>query len=613
MIWPQDMQDDPMTVGHGAEDDFSKFLDLDTDFQFGGLDNGNSGIDTPMGRLAFGGHHSQQPTPHDMRYNGQPLSLDLSGNPDPMSFGNQQFQPFQQQYHPVQMPHGYNVPPTPVSSEMQAAKYGQQIDGSAQLMFERQQVSFTPLVSPAQTPLTHAYSMPQYGTADDFFSPLTSPAIEAQQAFSSARTTASPIDLSAEGVSKPTSAPRTRRRKNSTATRPNRSVKQSPVVKPQARRRKASLTNIAPEKLSQLISHANQQMRQTGAVPSHVLPGTADNSGDSVSPEPLSEALMRPPPVPAAERSPAGLVPSQDNSGNGVTPSALMSMPNKPPTGKSIETPTIHEDRMEDIMLPDAAAPVPLNAAAGAPGRISSDNDATPTLAAKAAKTSAQSTPRGMLPRSVTSDGFSKPSKDSRPGSGRGSKKRSGTTNGTISPALRPKISPSISPLVPSSGEFFVHSRSPMLMKSGPGMSHLSAETSALYLASKSNYQNIIDGTHLPGVSYPEALAENLSSKRTSHKIAEQGRRNRINLALKEIEALLPPDIMSPTIKKEKENESASKSAAAQGASKASTVEMAIVHIKNLQTELEETKAKLAMAEKKLSEGGSSAGSQVSD
>jgi hypothetical protein len=33
-------------------------------------------------------------------------------------------------------------------------------------------------------------------------------------------------------------------------------------------------------------------------------------------------------------------------------------------------------------------------------------------------------------------------------------------------------------------------------------------------------------------VSYPEALAENLSSKRTSHKIAEQGRRNRINTGM---------------------------------------------------------------------------------
>jgi hypothetical protein len=159
-------------------------------------------------------------------------------------------------------------------------------------------------------------------------------------------------------------------------------------------------------------------------------------------------------------------------------------------------------------------------------------------------------------------------------------------------------------------------------------MSHFSAETSALYLASKSNYQNILEGTHLPGVSYPETLAENLTSKRTSHKIAEQGRRNRINLALKEIETLLPQTILAPQGKKDRSGsqeaaeaaeageagEAESKSsAAAQGTSKASTVEMAIVYIKSLQSELKETKDKLDAAEKRLAEGSSSGDSLSSD
>lgn len=150
-------------------------------------------------------------------------------------------------------------------------------------------------------------------------------------------------------------------------------------------------------------------------------------------------------------------------------------------------------------------------------------------------------------------------------------------------------------------------------------MAHLSAETSALYLASKSNYQNILEGTHLPGVSYPDTLAENLTSKRTSHKIAEQGRRNRINLALKEIEALLPQSIVASQNKKDKASsqdsgEADSKSSAAnQGASKASTVEMAIVYIKSLQSELKVAQDKLDAAEKKLAEGNSSAESQTSE
>lgn len=159
------------------------------------------------------------------------------------------------------------------------------------------------------------------------------------------------------------------------------------------------------------------------------------------------------------------------------------------------------------------------------------------------------------------------------------------------------------------------------LNQAGPGMAHLSPETSALYLASKSNYQNILEGTHLPGVSYPETLAENLTSKRTSHKLAEQGRRNRINVALKEIEALLPSSILAANAKKDRassqENDDGESkpTASAQGTSKASTVEMAIVYIKSLESELKETKGKLEAAEKKLAEGGggSSGESQASE
>ena len=135
----------------------------------------------------------------------------------------------------------------------------------------------------------------------------------------------------------------------------------------------------------------------------------------------------------------------------------------------------------------------------------------------------------------------------------------------------------------------------------------VSPETSALLLASKSNYQNILEGTHLPGVSYPENLSTNLTSKRTSHKLAEQGRRNRINTALQEMASLLPPttptangkastgsskDVPSETIM--------TGSAAQQSNSKANTVEVATEYIKSLQKELREVKSQLEVAEKKL-------------
>lgn len=128
---------------------------------------------------------------------------------------------------------------------------------------------------------------------------------------------------------------------------------------------------------------------------------------------------------------------------------------------------------------------------------------------------------------------------------------------------------------------------------------NVSAETSALLLASKSNYQNILEGTHLPGVLYPETLSTNLTSKRTSHKIAEQGRRNRINTALQEIASLLPPQT-PPTLANgqagEKPNVSATMttgSAAQQSNSKASTVELAIEYIRTLRAENQRLKDKL--------------------
>ena len=149
----------------------------------------------------------------------------------------------------------------------------------------------------------------------------------------------------------------------------------------------------------------------------------------------------------------------------------------------------------------------------------------------------------------------------------------------------------------------------------------MSPETSALLLASKSNYQNILEGTHLPGVSYPEALSTNLTSKRTSHKIAEQGRRNRINNALQEIAALLPSSSTATngaSITNYHDGCGSSGgdttgvnmttgTAAQQSNSKASTVELAIDYIKSLQQELRDTKGKLEVAEKKLEEGNATA------
>jgi hypothetical protein len=160
----------------------------------------------------------------------------------------------------------------------------------------------------------------------------------------------------------------------------------------------------------------------------------------------------------------------------------------------------------------------------------------------------------------------------------RGSKKRGSVGSVQVSPALRPKISPNIKPLLPGG---------------------VTAEDTASHLlATKSNYQRILEGNTVPGVSYPSELSTNLTSKRTSHKIAEQGRRNRINSALQEIATLLPHPPKESKIP-EPEIDKKDKSGAVPN-SKASTVEMAIDYIKQLQKEVAEANRRAEEAEKKL-------------
>lgn len=122
----------------------------------------------------------------------------------------------------------------------------------------------------------------------------------------------------------------------------------------------------------------------------------------------------------------------------------------------------------------------------------------------------------------------------------------------------------------------------------------MDSQTQALLIASRSNYENILSGNLPAGVSYPADLSTNLTSKRTSHKLAEQGRRNRINDALKEMQILLPAKFAAKTKDGEgsgsgSNNQSTSRSApqAQSGNSKAATVENAIEYIKHLQTEMQ--------------------------
>jgi hypothetical protein len=160
----------------------------------------------------------------------------------------------------------------------------------------------------------------------------------------------------------------------------------------------------------------------------------------------------------------------------------------------------------------------------------------------------------------------------------------------------------------------------------------LTEDQHTLFLASRSNYQNLIEGTSLPGVSYPSDLPTQLTSKRTSHKIAEQGRRQRINFALTEMNKLLPKE--SPVIgakngsgtnddDDDDDDDDFKKGGGGKGGgnSKAATVEAAIRYIHVLQAkeakvkeekdkvarENEQLRKRLEELEKKCASGPSSA------
>ena len=524
-------------------------------------------------------------------------------------------------------------------------------------------MNFTPLVSPAVTPLDTQFRLPEYTMPGEYFSPLTSPALEAQNQQhamqrsvygairgSDTSDTTSPIDMNIDlnlDHSASIAAPLRKSRRKTTTSKPKvpaRVIRQSPAMKPQARKKQSPSTIIPPKEVSEIIEDAQKAKQYVHNPPANgklSLPSGQDSSGaDSVSPEPLSEALMPPPATPrpkSAGRSPyikANQAGSPSTSISALrdspaTPASLMRI-QKPSSGRSNnntrqssslkEQASIAEAEMEqileDIALPEknkSTKPTfsPLDIA------MSNDSDTTPTMPARNGTSSAAPI---SAPLTATSTVFPSPQLGAIPSpsgsvsskriepktAARINKKRNSTSQ--VSPALRPRISPSIKPLLPEGSmsphllyvQLFVLSTpffsTRLTLKS---IAPLSTSTTTLLLASKSNYQNILEGTNLPGVSYPSTLASNLTSKRTSHKIAEQGRRNRINLALGEIAALLPAGMGGGA---GDDGEGPSGGGGVGGNSKARTVEAAIQYIKMLKGEVKELRSKLDGVDGKVSE-----------
>ncbi|KAJ5959025.1 uncharacterized protein N7479_006175 [Penicillium vulpinum] len=639
MSWPEQLHENNLINAPG-EEEFSNLFEFNIPFSEiehgpGNMQHSNSLPTTtgPESDMAHLRSHAVQ------QYSGQMEGLmDFSDNtqshthhPHPMPYSAPHMTPgfCAQQPSPMSQPpthqHYMNhtmIPPTPNSMEMHGntPRYTQRVEENPD-MYDRysrineEQALYTPLISPAMTPLENQFRLPEYTIPGEYFTPLTSPALEAQNAESNSYyhvrqvsdmgfvpTTAEVNPL--PGTSAPPSPsiirkPNNRRRSTTARLNNARKVKQSPIIRAQPPKR-SPLNHNSEEFYNSLTQELDTTKPQNQDIRSLRLSSNEGSGQDSVSPEPLSEPLMPPPALP--RMSPAIAPHGQTSSpGTAATPAILMRIQGnqhlQDPSGQfcgraQLAEPEFPDDIMEDISLPEAAAPsqlrptprridtavrTPSMSANGTPflGPSSATYDKPPSASlAPSPRTAAMPSPSGPVPRKS----------DHKIAS---SRKRVSMSGAHPSPQLLPKISPSIKPL----------------MKGGEGMSQ-----DTLYLVSKSNYQHIIDGTLPSGVSYPEALAENLSSKRTNHKLAEQGRRNRINNALKEIELLIPQEFIDArnakdaaesggkVNEKEKEKEKAN-----QAISKATAVEMAIDYIKALKMSLDATTAKLAAAEAKLS------------
>jgi len=481
-------------------------------------------------------------------------------------------------------------------------------------------MAFTPLVSPAVTPLDPQFNVDSAFPGPAYFSPIASPALHAQGDGATAFAhhapggkINSPIELEVDtsvggGGSSQDLSKRARKNNAAKATRKG-GVRQSPISKPQ--RRKASAN---PAMVAQVLTEAAEVATSVEhglqkAATDSSRRGEAPEENASVSPEALSD--MPPPPVPPPK--PAGKSPlirgemsspaqrptvPKGKKPAPATPASLMklpasSTPSKSPTPSPRQQSQVSSDAMDSFQLPESATnfaeaqfsspDMPTMSPAEHPtagANPSFQPLPSPAFAKPSAAASASQSPQ--LAPGASTPGTRKTPQLAPRGS---SKKR--TSSVSVSPALRPKISPSIKPLL-------------------PGSAGQSAEDTSKLLASKSNYQNILEGNLVPGVTYPKELSTNLTSKRTSHKIAEQGRRNRINSALQEIAALLPK---STSAAKEREGRSSSVEGGGDGkkedksnipSSKASTVEMAIEYIKQLKQEVADAIRRAEEAEKRL-------------
>lgn len=447
------------------------------------------------------GHHGQSQVP-------QPYGVNMDAGFFPQDQPQHQSQSHQQQQPPKQ---GYAqgqpmIPPTPNSVELHggAAHYPQRVDESHG-MYDRytrvteeqvrpnlpdpyggteanvsRQAFYTPLISPAMTPLDTQFRMPEYTIPGEYLTPLTSPALEAQNASSNGYAfqtsqgadmgfVQSPVDVNGvPGQSAPPSSPgaskKQCRRPSATARMTGRAGKQSPLVRPQTRRKQAPGTQVQSDDVINAFGQEQSGNRPPTSGGSSLRNESGESSGqDSVSPEPLSEPLLPPPALPQSRKSPAiGPQTSEPKTSEAATPATLMRIQKRPYmhdatghfSGRASLVPSESRDEvMEDVQLPEAATDArPKVARVDTAVNLKEQNpitsaERTPSIEPKSATEKPPSS-------SVTPSPYAGPVPSPSGPTGRKPDTKTTITrkrpsvSSQISPALRPKISPSIQPLV---------------------------------------------------------------------------------------------------------------------------------------------------------------------
>jgi hypothetical protein len=475
-------------------------------------------LGAPPGTAAqdFGGHNgfvlqgsmnAQQQFEHQSMVS-MPYGPDSMYQPSMQQTYPQQHQQSQQQnfnfnqHQQQQYPSSHQVPPTPNSLDLngEAGRFmQQQMDAQQRAMLEHQyqmrkeqQVQFTPMASPSTTPY-HLH--PDFTVPGDFFSPLTSPALHAQNASqahhqfvpqlqgyytnpSTATSSAAPspidrsgdVEMGGDGLSHPESATQTKkpsRRKPATPrTFALNKVKQSPIQKPH-KRKSIALSQIDADAV---VQDAQRPGQMTPRSAGFQMPPTLESSeNESVSPEALNDNPMGPPPRPGSvHQSPAIVARNKGVTGPAATPKSLLSMKsvydaNGP--GSSGISGQMGQASLEDLELPEAADGEERQPSGMSTIQSSNSQEQTPRLTAsrKTPKLGPMSTPSSSRAMSIsgspaispmtasTPAGLLKDRKDSK--GARGTSKKRGsictTSSALASPALRPKVSPSIKPLLP--------------------------------------------------------------------------------------------------------------------------------------------------------------------